>query len=142
MKKIETNFQELKDAFESRFDEAGFFLDIQTGEIIFIVDDDFADNKYDKDEIYDNSDRYYEIGPIDSADSYKIMEDFISEVDDEKIKNELINSINKRKPFRNFKDNLKKYPDIEKKYFQFFDIKLEEEVRDWIKNNNLNLDLK
>ena len=101
---IKIDIEQLKEALEHRYEDSGFYLDIQTGEIIFIVNDDFADN--------------------------------------EKIKNELLISINGRKPFRRFKDTLQKYPKIEDKYYDFYDKTLEEKAKEWISLKNLKVTYK
>ncbi|SFE64670.1 UPF0158 family protein [Thermophagus xiamenensis] len=42
--------------------------------------------------------------PLPSYEAFKIMEDFIDVVDDDKVRNRLINALNRRKPFANFKN--------------------------------------
>jgi hypothetical protein len=44
-----------------------------------------------------------EVEPMDSHESFKVMEHFIDEVDDNNLQNKLINALNRHKPFANFK---------------------------------------
>lgn len=43
------------------------------------------------------------IEPMESHEAFKIMERFIDNVDDDKIQRQLINALNRRSPFANFK---------------------------------------
>lgn len=54
-------------------------------------------------EIEENWGDYFEFEGMDSTDSFRIMEDFAETVDDIRLQNELINALNRRKPFQNFK---------------------------------------
>ncbi len=47
--------------------------------------------------------KYIEVEPMESHQSFKVMEYFIGEVDDNNLQNKLINALNRRKPFANFK---------------------------------------
>ena len=43
------------------------------------------------------------IEPLESHESFKIMEGFVEQVPDLSLRNKLINALNRRKPFANFK---------------------------------------
>lgn len=59
------------------------------------------------DEVKENFFDYIRIECIPTHESFQFMEDFIEErVEDIKIRNRLINALNRRSPFRNFKDVL------------------------------------
>ncbi len=47
--------------------------------------------------------RYIEVEPMESHESFTVMEYFIDEIDDSNLQNRLINALNRRKPFANFK---------------------------------------
>ncbi|WP_026776897.1 UPF0158 family protein [Polaribacter sp. Hel_I_88] len=49
---------------------------------------------------------YIRIPVLESFESFKIMENFVDEISDKIFKNRLENMLQKRKPFRNFKDEV------------------------------------
>ena len=52
---------------------------------------------------YENWQKCIEIEPMESRDSFKIMEYFIDEVENKSFQDELIDALNRKKPFANFK---------------------------------------
>jgi len=52
---------------------------------------------------HQNWDKEIEISPLESFESFKIMEAFAKIVPDEKFSDKLFNALNRRKPFANFK---------------------------------------
>ncbi len=85
------------------------YFNLKTGEIVTIRDFDscpLADEDQWKDEIKKiekNSDDYFEFEGFESHKSFRIMADFASDVDDEKLQNNLIDALNRPKPFQKFK---------------------------------------
>ena len=59
-----------------------------------------------------------EIEPMESYDSFKVMEYFIDEVRNERMQDKLVKALNKRKPFANFK-NLVENSDYRQQWFDF-----------------------
>jgi hypothetical protein len=65
---------------------------------------------------------------MDSNQSFRVMERFVDRVDSEKFREKLINALNRRKPFRNFK-----YQIDDSDYRQdWFDFKLQQNM-EWVK---------
>jgi hypothetical protein len=107
----------------------------KTNELLFVPD--FLDNPYFDTDLFDeelenlenNFLDYVEIEKPNSSDSFEFMVNFTEQLDDnEKLKNQLIKSLNKKKPFREFKfviDNSGAYRQ------QWFDYK-EEQLRKWV----------
>lgn len=91
--------------------DCGFrsFWHRETGELLFIPDFDnnpYADSELfeeDLEKLDDNFGDYVEIERPQSHDSYEIMADFTEQLDNSKLKKELENALNKKKPFREFK---------------------------------------
>jgi hypothetical protein len=52
---------------------------------------------------YQDWDRYFKFEPLESYDSFKIMEAFASVIEDEKLQSKLFYALNHKKPFANFK---------------------------------------
>lgn len=80
-----------------------------SGEIVSIPD--FEDRMDDIEEFFGedlakikkDKKNFIIINKPSSRESFEIMEDFIEEVKDTKLKNELINALNKKNPFSHFK---------------------------------------
>lgn len=129
--------------------DCGFlcYYNTETGEIKSLPDFDSnpdADEEMweeDIEEINSNFDKYVEFEQMSSRDSFRVMEAFVDEVEDETIQNLLTDGLNRPKPFHNFKfviDNSGEYRD---KWFKFKEKKIcewiEEQVEDY---NRLNSD--
>jgi outer membrane cobalamin receptor len=100
------------------------YIDKETGAIQTTPD---FDNWYTDDELWtnvlneleENWDKYVEIERMESHNSFDLMADFAESVDSRELRDSLINALNKKHPFRNFKwvvDNSGKY---RQKWFDF-----------------------
>ncbi len=69
------------------------------------------------------------VEPRESRESFRIMEGFVDHVDDKKLQNQLVNSLNNRHPFANFKYQVEGSP-YRKEWFAYKQQKLEELVWD------------
>lgn len=93
---------------------------LQTGEVCFINKDTLEIESIFKDLLmspeeyedatgeklilkHENWDNYHEIYPLDSDDSFKIMEGFISQVKEKSMKSLIIDTLENSKPFANFR---------------------------------------
>ena len=80
-------------------------------------------------ELDNNYDDYLEIDPLESSESFKIMENFIETIEDSnKLKKQLYQSINKKHPFRNFKEIIDNSGMFRQKWFDFKSTKIKEWV--------------
>ncbi len=84
------------------------FINIKTGKLMSAIPDDgYVDVCDENLKLFlANEDDYFELEQLRSGISFRMMEDFVDRVDDEKVKEKLINALQKRKPFRNFRDVL------------------------------------
>nr|WP_315421790.1 UPF0158 family protein [uncultured Pedobacter sp.] len=112
---------------------------IKNNSLIFIPNDegfDPADNDaWDEDikELKTNSSEYKEIEKPDSTESFRFMEDFTDELpDNTRIKVTLIEALNKRKPFREFKYEIDNSGDYRQLWFDFKNQKMIEYVNNKI----------
>ena len=55
------------------------------------------------DELDENWDKYFEIERMESHESFKIMADFTETVDSKELRDKLINALNRKHSFQNFK---------------------------------------
>lgn len=112
---------------------------IKNNRLIFIPNDEGFDPAYndawDEDikELETNSIEYKEIEKPDSTESFRFMEDFTDELpDNTRIKVTLIEALNKRKPFREFKYEIDNSGDYRQLWFDFKNQKMIEYVKDRI----------
>lgn len=110
------------------------YYNIETGEQNEILEenDDFLDMEELEPElknIRENPEKYIEFVKMDSNDSFRVMENFISTVEDVSLRQELQESLRRSKPFRNFK-NIIDNSEIREKWFEFKNDSYMEFVRD------------
>ena len=89
MPKIQTYKEEIIYALEDHGDFHGWVLNKKTGEIIQVFEDGFGEDVDDLtyDKIDEDPERYLFIEPIESRESFRIMESFIETLSDIKIQN-------------------------------------------------------
>jgi len=101
------------------------FYNKRTGEIKSILNFDSwigADEEpweEDLKELDENWSDYIEFENFISRDSFELMVDFAESVDNVNLRERLINSLNKSKPFRNFKWQIDNSGDYRQKWFDF-----------------------
>lgn len=67
--------------------------------------------------------------PLDSHDSFRIMENFASQLKNIPLQNKLINALNNRKPFANFKFHIDNSGEFRQQWFDFKQKQLEKHVK-------------
>lgn len=132
-KALNIDLDELCEAMEDSSYEHEYYLDLETGEILFISEymDDKETGKL-KDQIEEGFDRYERIPRTESHEGYEDMEDFIATVKDEHLAELLEVAINGRGAFRRFKDVLLRYPEKRERWFQFKDERMQERALEWL----------
>jgi hypothetical protein len=95
----------------------------------FSINREFGDEDEDEDEdeqkfLHEDWETYITVEPRESSESFRIMERFVDEVNDKNLKNKLINALNNRKPFANFK-NIIESSDYRAAWFAFKQQQLE-----------------
>ncbi|HSO87309.1 MAG TPA: UPF0158 family protein [Draconibacterium sp.] len=93
----------------------------------FSLDPEFGDEDEDEEEqkfLHDEWETCITVEPRESSESFRIMERFVDEVNDKILKNKLINALNNRKPFANFK-NIVESSDYREAWFAFKQQQLE-----------------
>ncbi|VAX18880.1 hypothetical protein MNBD_IGNAVI01-754 [hydrothermal vent metagenome] len=112
------------------------YVHIETKEMKTILD--FNDNFYmDEEEwaeeikeIEENYDKYVQFEKMDSRESFRVMDEFIETVKDEKLKMKLELGLSLSKPFRNFKDIIDSAGEYREKWFEFKSMKYVEYVKE------------
>lgn len=115
------------------------FLNKETGELVFVPDlDQFYgmdlegwDEDFDK--LKKNKKKFVEIDKMGSHDSFQVMQDFAEQVNDSFIRTRLLEALERRKPFSNFKDAVDNSGNYREQWFAFKDKRNIEWVEDALK---------
>ena len=134
-KTLHVDLGELCEAMDNSSYENQYYLDLKTGEILFISEymDDEEIGKL-KDQIEEEFERYEPIPKTESHEGYRDMQDFITTVKDEHLVELLEVAINGKGAFRRFKDVLLNYPQERERWFKFRDDRMEERVLEWLES--------
>ena len=120
------------------------YLNRETLEIKSILDwdDSFSDNDFWKEEVEKIENEwsdYIVLTKMESHEAFKIMENFVDEVNDQRLQEDLIKILNRKSPFANFKDEvetssyrqqwfdfrIRKYEDYVKELLEMEDFEIE-----------------
>ncbi len=139
-KTLKIDLDELFSAIEDSSYEHEYYLDLATGEILFISDymDDEETRKL-RDRIEDDPDRYERIPRAESHEGYEDIQNFIATVEDEHLVELLEVAINGKGAFRRFKDVLLNYPEERERWFQFKDNRIQEQALEWLDDIDVSL---
>ncbi len=124
-------------AVEDHCDFARYYLDRETGEIIFQSEREFNDGvEGDKSEPGFNpeyrGDRFIPIEPMESRRGHEIIRDFIGTLPDSAAAKEISRAILTGKPFRRFKDALHNHPDLETKWRTHYGGGIKKIAEEWL----------
>ena len=146
MAKISIDEGELLMAFESGDGMTKWFLDRETGQVIFLSDDDLEDEEEIRRAIYEEDDdeeneRYLVIPSLGSNEGYGLMEDFAAAQEDRRVRLALFDALNRRRPFRSFKDALMGFPGVREAWFKYQEGQLREEALAWLRSKGIDAEL-
>ncbi len=127
-------------ALEDHSLTARYFLDLQTGEILFVSDDITPQDELEQ--MDEEPDRYLYIEPLPSSEAFRIMEDFVDTLAAGPLQDNLIDALRRSHPFRHFKDALLPYPKVREQWFRFQDDAMDQIMRGWLADNQVEAVLK
>lgn len=109
------------------------YIHKETKEIKSLIDfdDAYADEEgweEEIEEIENNFDKYIKIEKMSSREAFQIMADFVDVVSNNRIKERLINALNRSKPFSNFKREVDYNEEVRQQWFKFKAYK----YQDWV----------
>ena len=134
-KTLKIYLDELCSAMDDSSYEHDYYLDLETGEILLILDYmDDEESKKLRDNIDEEPDRYERIPKAESHEGYEDMEDFIATVEDEHLAELLEVAINGKGAFRRFKDVLARHPEERERWFRFKDERMEQRALEWLED--------
>ena len=139
-KTLKINLDELCEAMENSSYENEYYLDLKTGEILFLSEY-MGDEETEKlrERLDDDPDRYEPIPKAESHVGYEDMRDFIATVENEHLAELLEVAINGKGAFRRFKDVLLSYPEEREQWFQFKDDRIQQRALEWLDYNDVTL---
>ena len=139
-KLLRIDLDELCSAIEDSSYEHDYYLDRESGQILFLSEyrDDEETEKL-KDRIDDEPDRYERIPKAESHEGYEDMQDFIATVEDEHLAELLDVAINGKGAFRRFKDVLLSYPEERERWFKFKDDRVQGRALEWLDDIDVTL---
>lgn len=139
-KTLKIGLDELYDAMENSSYEVEYYLDLETGEILFVSEDmDDVETVKMKNQIEEELGRYELIPKAESYEGYRDMQAFIATVEDDHLSELLEVAINGKGAFRRFKDVLLNYPEERERWFQFKDDRMKERALEWLDDIDVTL---
>jgi len=158
MAKIQIDEGDLLMAFESGDGMTEWFLDRETGAVIGLGDDVPFDDEDDEDDqdwereakalrraIYEESDegegRYLAIESLSSHEGFRIMEDFAASQEDRRVREALFDALDRRRPFRSFKDALDGFRGLSEAWYSYQAARLREEALAWLRSRGIDAEL-
>jgi hypothetical protein len=101
---------------------------------------DELDDEFDPDLDLDE-DRFVWIESIGSHEGFRWMEDFALRQDDERVRERLLDALDRPRPFRRFRDALPAFPEVRDAWYRFEEEKQREAVREWIQSREIDAEL-
>ena len=100
------------------------FVHKQTGQIVSLIPEQELDvvgqeERKAWEKMKGKEEDYYQVEKMPSRDAFKIMMDFTAEVTDEGIKSKLLGALERRKPFRHFRNTLEYYGDVLEQWYVY-----------------------
>lgn len=138
MSRIRIDLDSLIQALSDHSSE--WVLDTQTGEALmaeWVRDPDLRDDigleAGDEADVLDplESERFIPIEPVPSHEGFRWMERFAA-AQEERVRERLMDSLDRPHPFRRFKDALLEFPEVREAWFAYEEEKLKEEARAWL----------
>ena len=139
------------DALEIQGDEIKSYLNRQTGEVVTLSNEEMSAAE-DGAAVEDfpewqqelirhaiailETDYYLRLPDQFQIHEWSIMRDFCDSVQDERLREELLDKIHGKGAFRHFKDSLYRHG-IEKRWFRFYNEALQQIARNWLVKNDI-----
>ncbi|MEA1964242.1 MAG: UPF0158 family protein [Candidatus Aerophobetes bacterium] len=141
MRKVKANLSELIEAFDNCRTGYEYYLDVKTGEMLYTSDEFMDPDEIEKiyQRIDEEPERYLSIPTESSREGYQDMVAFTESLEDENLQEKLWIALNGRGAFRRFKDVLLRYPEKREEWFRFKDERLENRIREWLEEKEIEL---
>lgn len=125
-------------AVDDHCDFACYYLDRETGEIIFQSERDYCEETINDDAAGKHGgERFIPIEPMESPRGLEAMNGFIRTLPESPAARELSRTLSMRKPFKRFKDALHNHPDLEAQWRAFSKGTIEAIADEWLHHNGI-----
>ena len=131
---VPVEWDALEDAFENNAAEVHSYLHLITGEVVRIVDGVADPRMHAR---IAKSREYLRVDAVPSREQYRWMEEFVDDLKDQDIADELSEAIDGKGAFRRFKDVLVRYPEERERWFSFRSERLRRDIATWLKTHNI-----
>lgn len=133
--------EDIADAFDSGFSDWEQFLNLETGGIVVLPDQDnmFIDRTEEDEELLkeiEETDKYVRLWDQRDLREKDMMWEFARMQDDEKVANKLVNALRGRHPYRYFKDAAFQMG-VRDEYFKFRSEQYLERAKEWCEVNEI-----
>lgn len=142
MARLKIDEADLLMAFEGS-EMMSWYLDRETGDVIGLSDWESLEEEEEIRERIDADEdgRYLPIESLSSHEGFRIMEDFVDSLPDGKARTALSHAIERRRPFRSFKDELTRFPDVREQWFRHQEEREREYALDWLRAEGIEAEL-
>lgn len=133
MRQVPVDMLLLPVPFESHGDNS-WYLDLTTGDVLLVLEGE--DPELDE-TIENDSDRFLRIEPPLSGDDFRVMEDFVAGLPSGEARRGLERVLGRAKPFRNFREALRDWPDMQKQWFELQERRTERLATEWLADHDI-----
>src|SRR4051812_15701004 len=127
-------WEALEDAFENNAPEVHSYLNLESGDVVRIVDGIAEPATHAR---IATDAGYMRIDPVSSREQYRWMERFIATVEEPELRQKLVASIDGKGAFRRFKDVLMTFPIDRERWFAFRSERLRIAIEAWLDAHGL-----
>lgn len=148
-RKLPVDLRELEFAFEWDNPEARYYLNAETGAVVFVTDEDRDMlSEYGPDDpnhpvllpldLLESRDSVYlQVPSVSSHQGYEFMRDFIETVENIRLRIALEDAITQRKPFRRFRSVLDRHPDDLQRWYDYKSSRVMALVVAWLRGEGI-----
>jgi hypothetical protein len=133
-RKVPVAWEALEDAFENNAPEVHSYLNLDSGDVIRIVDGVAEPGMHSR---IASDGEYLLVDPVSSREQYRWMERYIATVEEPELHQKLVSSIDGKGAFRRFKDVLMAYPVERERWFSFRSERLKSAMQTWLDAHGL-----
>jgi hypothetical protein len=134
LREVPIAWEALEDAFENNAPEVHSYLNLETGDVIRIVDGVAEPATHAR---IASDAGYMRVEPVSSREQYRWMERFIATVEEPDLHQKLVASIDGKGAFRRFKDVLMAFPVDRERWFAFRSERLRMAIESWLEAHGL-----
>jgi len=139
--KLDVDFEELIDAFEDSSVSHVYHIDTKKSELIYYNDGiGELEGVKEKLDSCSDDDRYLYIPSRLPKHNFYVMEMFVYNIEDFNVAEKFHDALERKKPFRNFKELLHEYPKLRERWFEYKRNNIKNETINWLCEHDIELE--